>query len=170
MRYVITYINITEEKRYHYVIVILNIGPRQCWCPTRVRLHNRSTHATQISDIPLFIKSNIYLLCSDPHFSIYPPKTNFVNLQCCEDLQGICFLFISLVRTLISYYIKHPNIISSLIFGLNLSRRIFVFCAKVMTLNYMTKKLGVLPDFFIGFYVHCLFYQKLSSLTLNTSS
>ena len=25
MRYVITYINITEEKRYHYVIVILNI-------------------------------------------------------------------------------------------------------------------------------------------------
>jgi len=25
MRYVITYINITKEKRYHYVIVILNI-------------------------------------------------------------------------------------------------------------------------------------------------
>jgi len=27
MRYVITYVNITEEKHYHYVIVILNIGP-----------------------------------------------------------------------------------------------------------------------------------------------
>jgi len=27
MRYVITYISITEEKRYHYVIVILNIEP-----------------------------------------------------------------------------------------------------------------------------------------------
>ena len=26
MRYVITYINITKEKRYHYVIVILNIA------------------------------------------------------------------------------------------------------------------------------------------------
>ena len=26
MRYVITYINIIEEKRYHYVIVILNIA------------------------------------------------------------------------------------------------------------------------------------------------
>jgi len=26
MRYVITYINITEEKCYHYVMVILNIG------------------------------------------------------------------------------------------------------------------------------------------------
>jgi len=26
MRYVITYINITEKKRYHYIIVILNIG------------------------------------------------------------------------------------------------------------------------------------------------
>ena len=25
MRYVITYLNITKEKRYHYVIVILNI-------------------------------------------------------------------------------------------------------------------------------------------------
>ena len=25
MHYVITYANITEEKRYHYVIVILNI-------------------------------------------------------------------------------------------------------------------------------------------------
>ena len=25
MHYVITYVNITEEKRYHYVIVILNI-------------------------------------------------------------------------------------------------------------------------------------------------
>jgi len=28
MRYVITYINITKEKRYCYVIVILNIGKR----------------------------------------------------------------------------------------------------------------------------------------------
>jgi len=27
MRYVITYVNITKEKRYCYVIVILNIGP-----------------------------------------------------------------------------------------------------------------------------------------------
>jgi len=26
MRYDITYINITEEKRFHYVIVILNIA------------------------------------------------------------------------------------------------------------------------------------------------
>jgi len=26
MRFVITYVNITEEKHYHYVIVILNIG------------------------------------------------------------------------------------------------------------------------------------------------
>ena len=26
MRYVITYINITKEKRYRYVIIILNIG------------------------------------------------------------------------------------------------------------------------------------------------
>jgi len=29
MRYVITYVNITKEKRYCYIIVILNIGPEQ---------------------------------------------------------------------------------------------------------------------------------------------
>ena len=29
MRYVITYINITKEKRYHCVIVILNIGMKR---------------------------------------------------------------------------------------------------------------------------------------------
>jgi len=37
MRYVITYINITEEKCYHYVIVILNIDLELCGMHGRPR-------------------------------------------------------------------------------------------------------------------------------------
>ena len=39
MRYVITYVNITEKKRYHYVIVILNIG-------SKLVIHGISTMST----------------------------------------------------------------------------------------------------------------------------
>jgi len=47
MHYVITYVNITEEKHYHYVIVILNIGGNNP-CPDTSAQTDRSATGVAI--------------------------------------------------------------------------------------------------------------------------
>jgi len=46
MRYVITYVNITKEKRYCYVIDILNIG--SCYVPYEVQLSPKDNVLTLV--------------------------------------------------------------------------------------------------------------------------